>query len=181
MKAGDYLIQAWRMRVARKWIPAGSRILDVGCYQGEFLNYLGDKIAPSVGIDPLHKPDHAPTRHQFFPWLFEAGLALPNQSFDALVLLATIEHMQDKATVAREAHRLLHPGGRVVITVPGLLVDKILSILLFLGLVDGMSLEEHHGFIPAELPGIFKQAGFKLIVHKKFQLGLNNLFVFERI
>ena len=96
-------------------------------------------------------------------------------------MLATIEHMQQKAAIAREAKRLLCPGGRVVITVPSLMVDKILSVLLFLHLVDGMSLEEHHGFQPAELPSIFMQEGFKFTKLQRFQFGLNNLYIFERL
>jgi hypothetical protein len=88
--------------------------------------------------------------------------------------------MQEKEAIAREARRLLVQGGRVVITVPSLMVDRILSILLVLRLVDGMSLEEHHGFSPDELPEIFLPEGFRLGKAQKFQLGLNNLFIFER-
>ena len=53
MRIGDYFIQQWRMRVAARWVPEGSRVLDIGCHQGEFLEFLGGKIAPSAGLDPL--------------------------------------------------------------------------------------------------------------------------------
>jgi hypothetical protein len=89
--------------------------------------------------------------------------------------------MQKKDIVAREVKRLLTPGGRVVITVPALMVDKILEILLALKLVDGMSLDEHHGFLPEEVPDIFLPEGLKLIKMQKFQLGLNHLYIFERV
>ena len=102
-------------------------------------------------------------------------------SFDAITLLATLEHIRDKSSIARESARLLRPGGRVVITVPSPLVDKILDFLILLRIVDGMSLEEHHGFLPDELPGIFIPAGFRLMKKQKFQFGLNNLYVFERL
>ena len=55
MRVGDYFIQQWRMRVAARWVPQGSRVLDIGCFQGEFLKMLGTKIAPSVGFDPLYQ------------------------------------------------------------------------------------------------------------------------------
>jgi SAM-dependent methyltransferase len=180
MKLGDQFIQAWRMRIAARWIPRDSRILDVGCHQGEFFKYLGDTIKPSVGIDPLASANNQPLPHEILPILLNENLPLKDSSFDVMVLLATIEHIPDKIMVAREAMRLLRPGGRVVITVPSSMVDKILEILIHLGLVDGMSLEEHHGFDVNKLAGMFESQGLKLKHWKKFQFGLNNLFIFER-
>jgi SAM-dependent methyltransferase len=181
MRIGDQLIQKWRMQVAARWIPLGSRVLDIGCHQGEFLFWLGEKIAPSVGFDPLYKEISNLEDHQFFARNFQEGLPFEDNSFDAIVLLATIEHIHEKSVIARESARLLRKGGQVIITVPSLLVDKILDVLLLLHIVDGMSLEEHHGFQPDELFGIFIHEGFKLKKKQKFQFGLNNLYVFERL
>ena len=181
MRIGDHFIQLWRMRVAARWITKGSRILDIGCHQGEFLKFLGEKISPSVGLDPLYQSNGNFEGHLLSAKEFHEGMPFDKNSFDAVVLLATIEHIENKAAIAREAGRLLRSGGHVVITVPSLFADKILSIFLFLGIVDGMSLEEHHGFLPEELPGIFEPHGFKLKTLKKFQFGLNNLYVFERL
>jgi 2-polyprenyl-3-methyl-5-hydroxy-6-metoxy-1,4-benzoquinol methylase len=168
------------MRVAARWIPKGSRVLDIGCHQGEFLSWLGGSIAPSVGFDPLYKENANAEKHQFFAQSFQEGL-LAEKTFDAITLLATLEHIHEKSSVARESARLLRPGGRVIITIPSPLVDKILDFLITLRIVDGMSLEEHHGFLPEELPGIFIPAGFGLRKKQKFQFGLNNLYVFERL
>jgi SAM-dependent methyltransferase len=169
------------MQVAARWIPQGSRVLDIGCHQGEFLLWLGEKIAPSVGFDPLYKENQNTQKHQFFARNFKEGMPLEDNSFDAIILLATIEHIHEKSSIAKESARLLRAGGRVIITVPSPLVDKILDMLIILRFVDGMSLEEHHGFLPDELPGIFLPAGFRLGKKQKFQFGLNNLYVFERL
>jgi 2-polyprenyl-3-methyl-5-hydroxy-6-metoxy-1,4-benzoquinol methylase len=181
VRIGDTVIQLWRLHVAKDWIPQGSRVLDIGCHQGELFRLLGQKIAPSVGLDPLYKGPTEMNGHRYLPERFYVDLPFQDGSFDVIVLLATIEHMQHKDAVARESKRLLRQGGRVVITVPSLLVDKLLSVLLHMGFVDGMSLDEHHGFSPEELPAIFIPEGFKLKSKKKFQLGLNNLYVFERL
>jgi 2-polyprenyl-3-methyl-5-hydroxy-6-metoxy-1,4-benzoquinol methylase len=180
MRIGDYFIQWWRIQMAARWILPGSRVLDIGCHQGEFLSFLGEQIAPSIGIDPLYRANGEPIQHQLLPWEFHEGMPFENNSFDTITLLATLEHMQNKDAAAREIRRLLSPGGRVVITVPSVVVDRILDILLVLQVVDGMSLEEHHGFSPEEVPGIFVQEGLELISLQKFQLGLNYLYVFER-
>jgi 2-polyprenyl-3-methyl-5-hydroxy-6-metoxy-1,4-benzoquinol methylase len=181
MRIGDYLIQIWRMQVAARWIPRGSRVLDIGCHQGEFFLWLGDKIIPSIGLDPLYKEKNTGAKtHRFLNQTIRENLPFQEKSFDAVVLLATIEHIQDKSVIAREAARLLRKGGRVIITVPSLMVDRILQVLLLFRIVDGMSLEEHHGFQPNELPDIFVPEGFSIRKKQKFQFGLNNLYVFER-
>ncbi len=180
MRIGDYLIQNWRMKIAARWIPPGSRVLDIGCHQGELFYWLGEAISSSVGFDPLYAKKSNSIKHQFFAEYFQSGLTFANQSFDVVTILATIEHIHEKSMIAQEAARLLHSGGRVIVTAPSPLVDKILDILLFLHIIDGMSLEDHHGFLPAELPAIFIPTGFSLRIIQKFQFGLNNLYVFER-
>jgi hypothetical protein len=54
-----------------------------------------------------------------------------------------------------------------------------LNILEKFKLIDGMQLHEHYGFKPSDTENIFAK-DFKLVCKKTFQLGLNNLFVFEK-
>lgn len=42
-------------------------------------------------------------------------------------------------------------------------------------------LEEHHGYRVEQTTAIFPAKSFRLLRRKGFQLGLNNLFVFERV
>ena len=68
----------------------------------------------------------------------------------------------------------------MVVTVPSSLVDPILDVLVAVRVIDGMQHEEHFGFQPADLVPLFRSAGFDLQDRHRFQLGLNNLFVFRR-
>jgi len=60
------------------------------------------------------------------------------------------------------------------------MVDNVLKVLTVLKLVDGMSLEEHHGYKPEDTDKIFAKPRFELVTRKTFQLGFNNLFVFRK-
>src|SRR5262245_40133292 len=124
MRCIDRVLQKWRARMARPWIPDGARVLDIGCHQGEFLASLGDRIGPSVGLDPLTEPQTAP-RYRLLRQLFTPPTEFPDESFDAVVMLATLEHIRDKEPLARECWRLLRPGGRIIITVPSGFADRI--------------------------------------------------------
>jgi SAM-dependent methyltransferase len=135
-----------------------------------------------MGIDPTLSSNQI-TRQGFrlisgyYPW------EMPdNVSFDVIVLLAVIEHFppDQYVSVAQGCVQHLRPGGKLIITVPGPKVDPILFVLVKLGIVHGMSLEEHHGFQPDDTPKIFSEPDFRLIEARRFQLGLNHLFVFER-
>jgi SAM-dependent methyltransferase len=179
MRRLDRFLQRWRARLARSWIPVGAVILDIGCHQGEFLESLGTHNRPSVGLDPLAMP-RTSSPHQLLPEQFREPLPFADSSFDAVVMLATLEHIRDKEPLARECFRLLRSGGRVIITVPSPRVDAVVGLLHRLRLADGMSLEEHHGYDPRETSGIFGQPGFALEHQRRFQLGLNYLFVFRK-
>ena len=43
-----------------------------------------------------------------------------------------------------------------------------------------MSLDEHYGFDPAHTEEIFSPPEFRPVERRRFQLGLNNLYVFEK-
>ena len=115
-----------------------------------------------------------------YPGLFPE--ALPSVKCDVITMLAVLEHIpaDGQAELAAACHEILNPGGRVVVTVPSPRVDTILDVLGRLRVIDGMSLEEHYGFEPEDTLRVFGPPAFRLAESSRFQLGLNNLFVFEK-
>jgi 2-polyprenyl-3-methyl-5-hydroxy-6-metoxy-1,4-benzoquinol methylase len=181
MKAFDRWLQRERIAKAAPWIPHGSRVLDIGCADGALFRRLEDRIRSGVGVDSDLAQRVVHQRYELIPGTFPEALA-PGEPFDAITLLAVLEHVptQRQTDLARACARHLVPGGHLVITAPGRLVDPILDALKLLRIVDGMALEEHHGFEPSDTPKIFEAHGFELVKARRFQLGLNHLFVFRR-
>jgi 2-polyprenyl-3-methyl-5-hydroxy-6-metoxy-1,4-benzoquinol methylase len=175
----DRIIQRWRIQVALGYIPRDARLLDIGSADGELLRLLGR--ATSVGIDPLvEKPGH-----HAFGELIRGNFPndLPESTtFDAITLLAVLEHVPSDAQPAfvHAIVRCLSPGGIVVLSVPSARVDAILAVLRMLRLIHGMSLEQHYGFAAPSTVPLFEAAALQLAVHRKFEFGLNNLFVFTK-
>jgi hypothetical protein len=87
------------MREAARWIRDGSRVLDVGCHQGEFLRLLGTRIGPSFGMDPVLASDVTGDNYTLQARPFDGAASWPDHSFDAVFLLATIEHIQEKEAI----------------------------------------------------------------------------------
>lgn len=183
MKAIDRMLQRWRISKARRFIKPGARILDIGSADGALFRQLKISGAQGMGIDPTLKSnanvDGLPLIAGFFP----KDLPLDVEPFDVITMLAVLEHfpLSQYEDLRRGCVKFLKPGGRLIITVPSPAVDHILSALKFFRLIDGMSLEEHHGYEVNRTAEIFLAENFRLLKRATFQLGLNNLFVFERV
>jgi hypothetical protein len=138
-------------------------------------------VKHAVGIEPsLPKPEHGAGYDLVagrFPDDLPAG-----QTFDAITMLAVLEHLPPsvQAGLASSFAAALNKNGRVIITVPSPRVDEILHVLLRLRLIAGIAVHEHYGFLPADTLALFPGPQFRLVRRATFQLGLNNLFVFER-
>lgn len=181
MKALDRFIQRWRMRQALRFIPPGSRVIDIGAHEGELFQALGPSLAYGFGVEPLRRSTLQRDRFSIEPGFFP-GVRPREGNWDVATMLAVLEHVPraEQAALATACYDLLVPGGRVIITVPAKAVDHILAGLKFLRLIDGMSLEEHYGFEPRDAERIFSAPRFRLVHHSRFQAGLNHLFVFGR-
>lgn len=179
MKRLDAILRDIRIRQALPFIRPGDRLLDIGCFDQTLLNLVSGRVRSAMGVDPLAQ-DEARGNISIRRGTVPGELDLAAESFDCITMLAVLEHVPDAGAVARECARLLTPGGRVVITVPKPQVDHILALLTRLRLIDGMSLEEHHGYDIEQTTPVFEQAGFRLAKRRSFELGLNCLFVFER-
>jgi SAM-dependent methyltransferase len=180
MKALDRFIQGRRIAQVRPYIKPGARVLDIGCADGVLFRRIAG-LGDYTGVDPtLAAPEDRPHFRTFRGTFPEA---LPDSApFDTITLLAVLEHIPT-AQLRRFANACathLKPGGYLLVTVPSPLVDRILDVLRWARVIDGMALEEHHGFAEDQTPGIFAAADLDLVRRKRFQFGLNNLFVFRR-
>jgi 2-polyprenyl-3-methyl-5-hydroxy-6-metoxy-1,4-benzoquinol methylase len=182
MKFLDRVLQYWRIRQATPYIAPGARVLDIGCADGALFRQLGDRIGEGVGIDPDLEQSQQIGQCRLVAGQFPDNLPAMER-FDAITMLAVVEHIATEhlPELARNCARFLNPDGYLVITVPSPRVDQILGLLKFLRIIDGMSLEEHHQFDVTIVPSLFSVDGVKLVKAKRFELGLNRLFVFRKV
>lgn len=180
MRKLDYIIRDWRYGIVEPFVPNRCNIVDIGGFDGSFLRRVYNKIDRGICIDPLIE-NKKEGKVEFIKARIGDRLPLPNASFDVVTLFAVYEHLGAfRETVTAEIFRVLKKGGIVILTVPNSAVDYILKVLQRMKLIDGMSVEEHNHFDSMDTIRIFEACGFSLIRHIKFQLGLNNMFVFEK-
>jgi SAM-dependent methyltransferase len=99
-------------------------VLDIGCafgYGSVAIAAGGPKDRVIVGVE--RDREHLARARLQFPWLVlidaDAGeLPLAEDSADAVLLLDVIEHVAEPQRVLIEAHRVVRPGGVIVVSVP---------------------------------------------------------------
>ena len=114
--------RAARLRELLVGRPRGA-LLDVGCYDGQFLSQvLEGRAQRVVGVDVSHGGLRAAAcrgvlgvRAQI-----EARLPFATDSFATVVAAEVIEHVFDTQAVLDELARVVRPGGWLVVTTPNL-------------------------------------------------------------
>jgi methionine biosynthesis protein MetW len=102
-------------------VPAGARVLDVGCGCGGLAALLRDRQkAAIIGVEP--DTTRAETARQL-------GIEVHNEflseqlierlgTFDVVLFADVLEHLSAPATMLELAHRALRPGGALIACVP---------------------------------------------------------------
>jgi cyclopropane fatty-acyl-phospholipid synthase-like methyltransferase len=101
-----------------------SRVIDVGCGPGSTARWLAARTgAWALGIDIVgqqlrfaQRSSRAATGPATFAQMDAGVLAVGSGSFDAVVAVESLCHLPDKPTALAELHRVLRPGGSVLIS-----------------------------------------------------------------
>lgn len=126
--AFSHQFMAMRLAAIREFLaatePADKRqwvVLDVGCGDGRILYEIGALGAWALGIDlSLTGLSHA-RRHIPEAYLVAAdarALPLPNEFCHAVVCADLIEHLVTPELLLHEIHRVLQPGGSLILSTP---------------------------------------------------------------
>ncbi len=183
MKKLDIYLQNVRIGKAVDFIKPGDNILDIGSGDAPLFLCLINKGVKfkGVGFDPDVKEVIRAENYIIYNEMFPND-AIRGNSFNIITALAVLEHIpkEQLEIFVDNCYSQLEPGGLMVLTVPSKEVDFILKILIGLRILHGMEVEQHYGYDTGRTIPLFTGIGFELVKHKKFQLGLNNLFVFRK-
>jgi SAM-dependent methyltransferase len=109
-----------RLAMIERYAPLhGRRILDTGCGLGMYVRAFRRFSDEVYGIDV--DPDKIAEASQELPNLQVASaewLPFENSGFDVVLSHEVWEHVNDDRAAAREAVRVLRPGGRLVVFAP---------------------------------------------------------------
>jgi 2-polyprenyl-3-methyl-5-hydroxy-6-metoxy-1,4-benzoquinol methylase len=177
-----YILQR-RYREASAFITP-TTLLDIGCGHA----YLADgmpALERYVGID-LHTEylAYAAKRypqHQFYQIDVEheqLPAALDGATFEAITLVALLEHLANPQHIIALLTRYLAPTGRIIATTPTPWGHRVHRLGAQLGLFYQEAADDHKTiFDRASLTGLFSGAGLDILHYATFELGCNQLIV----
>jgi len=115
-----------RYQVLVRFAGEGTRVLDVGCGDGEVLAALAGRFPALAGVElSANRAANARERLSRYTSNFmiiegnlEHGLPFSDESFDAVLWADVIEHVVDVFGAMQELARVLARGGRLVTVTP---------------------------------------------------------------
>jgi SAM-dependent methyltransferase len=162
MEALQRLLYRNRAEAVERVTGAGpGRVLDIGCGRGHLLAAFRRRGWAVQGTELTEHSANYPRHVLGLPVHVGPGDALPFEpgSFDAVVMWHVLEHWPDPRVAVAEAHRLLRPGGVLMVGVPnfGSLEARLTRAGWF-----HLDVPRHLCHLtPASLDRILSEAGFE--------------------
>lgn len=176
----DRLLERSRLTQAVPYIPAGARLLDIGCGDGGLLRAAGSRIGSGLGIDPVLPGTIIGPNYRLVRGAFPRDLA-DRDPFDVITMLAFLEEVPRAELPALAAACAMHlyPGGRLILTMPSPEADGVARLLESAHVISG-PVQWRALISPAEVLEVFADAGLSVEASRHFEFGYNNLLVFVR-
>lgn len=135
-------------------VPKKSKILDAGCGTGHHMRSLatqGFYVGYDVSLEALNFCQR--NGHNILVQGHLQEMPFAKESFDVVLTLDVLEHTQNPWSVIRQLHKVLHVGGKIVVTVPA---------CRFLFGPHDEALSHLRRYDPKDLRRLLTEAGFKI-------------------
>lgn len=162
--AGEYY-QRWLAAHYRQAIPAGMRVLEIGCGLGDLLSAVEPRLG--VGIDfSWESVRRAARRHPEMIFLCaDAGLPPLAGTFDVIILSDLLNDLWDVETVLRQVRALSHPRTRIVVNLYSRVWEIPLRLAQRLGWIKPNLAQ--NWLTPDDIASLFQLAGLEIIQRRR--------------
>lgn len=161
MKSIMSLVEGRNARNIARLLEPGSTVLEIGCGAGELLQRIAKRGLVARGVE--NSPHAVAGARALGLDVYQGTLAeahLEDASVDAVILKHVIEHLPSPSATLKEIHRVLRPGGYVVLWLPN---GASLEARLFGRYWHGYDLPRHlFTFGPRTISDMLSRGGFRV-------------------
>jgi SAM-dependent methyltransferase len=176
-------LQRCRVRKVVRWVRGS--VLDLGCGDASLLPLLAGRMERYCGVERSAELVESLGRrypgHRFLCLDMDEDRIDTEERFDTVLMVAFIEHVYNQKRLFTEVLRHLRPDGRIVITTPTPLGDRIHCWGTSLSLFAQAAKDDHPIIFNKQRFRVFaKHFGLEIEAYRRFQLGCNQLVVLRR-
>ncbi|MEJ2705707.1 MAG: class I SAM-dependent methyltransferase [Sedimentisphaerales bacterium] len=161
---------AYRDRVVLSLLDErDTQVVDLGCGEGITLQKMVKMLPASevLGIDCIQENINICLKHNLPARQGDIYvLDLAEDSVDAVVLIEVIEHLERPEMVVNEIHRVLKPGGKLVLVYPNDAIFKIARIATLRFKEAAYDAGHLKQWMPREIETLLKEKGFDVVSTK---------------
>jgi ubiquinone/menaquinone biosynthesis C-methylase UbiE len=168
------------LRAAR--LEPGERVVDIACGTGVIARAAAEQVGPTgtvngvdIAPDMLAIARATPAAGAPIEWheADAASLPLPDGSYDVALCQMGLMFMEDRTGALAELHRVLAPGGRVVVNTPGRVVSLFEAMEQSIADHIDPQLGAFVGAVfsmpdPEVLAGLLRDAGFTAVWGREY-------------
>ena len=115
----DYPSKMIKYLIKKYNITEESKVLELGCGRGEFLNEFYNNNMISYGVDiSSYAKEKFPHLNISSVDMLKNSLPYPDNSFDVIYSKSFVEHFYYPEKIFQEAYRVLKKGGRIITLTP---------------------------------------------------------------
>jgi SAM-dependent methyltransferase len=126
---------------------ARGRLVDIGCGSKPWKGLFAEHVDEHIGVD-LVPSDRDPTAVDIIAGAYE--IPLPDGYADTVLITSVLEHLEEPQRAIDETHRLLRPGGHLLLSAP-----------FFWHLHEEP--RDFYRFSPYALRNLLEQAGYEIL------------------
>lgn len=172
----DRIFDPWannRSTVALRQLGGGHRLLDIGCWDGGFALRAQEQglFREVYGVDLVEDAVAIAKKRGVTAYVADLNtepLPFEAEFFDAVTMLAVLEHVFDPYFAVAEAHRVLKPGGEFIVAVPNV-ASASNRLRILRGRIPVTSIDPGwdgghlHYFTPYDLTRLLTESGFNVV------------------
>lgn len=173
-----------RLRVKAVLPHLRGRILDVGCGPGPLIERLTqdcEYIGVDTGSGTIARLQARYPSQRFYNLDIQVDLPPSNRAFETIAMMAVIEHLERPEEFFRLYVPLLERGGRIIITTPTPMGERLHSLLRKIKIAKSEVGDVHHHIYRLdELVLMLQKHNFNVEEARRFEFGMNQLVIAKK-